>query len=94
MCLTEEDSGMLMSSVFIVFTCLGGKGRKKGQGGLCKGTKNGAVDSEHGASKGSGMQLHTKSHLPSKIVIPQVQMNHVRLFLAQWTVQLQTYSSI
>ncbi len=61
MCPTEEDSGMLMSSGFVVFTCLGGKGRKRGQLGLGKGAKNGAVDSEHGASKGRGSQLRTKS---------------------------------
>jgi hypothetical protein len=40
-----------MSSVFIVITCVGGMEEKKGQWGLGKGTKNGAVDSKHGASK-------------------------------------------
>jgi hypothetical protein len=38
-----------------------GRGEKR-QCGLSKGTKNGAVDSEHGASKGRGSQLCTKSH--------------------------------
>ncbi len=39
-----------------------GKGEKRGQWGLGKGTKNGAVDSEHGAGKGGSLRLHTKSH--------------------------------
>jgi hypothetical protein len=38
------------------------EGEKKGQWALSKGTKIGTVDSEHGASKGRGSQLCTKSH--------------------------------
>ncbi len=62
MCPTEEDLGELMSFVYIVITPVGGKEGKRTQWGLDKGTKNGAVDSEYGASKGRGLQLHTKSH--------------------------------
>jgi hypothetical protein len=40
-----------MSSVFVVFTCVDAKGRKGGNGDWIRGQKNGAVDSEHGASK-------------------------------------------
>ncbi len=60
----EEDSSMLMSSVFIVITCVGGgEGWEKGgNGDLVRGPKIGAEDSEHGASKGRGSQLHAKSH--------------------------------
>jgi hypothetical protein len=46
--------GMLMSSVFIIITSVGGKEGKRRQWGLSKWIKNGAVDSEHGASKGRG----------------------------------------
>ncbi len=41
------------------------KGEKRpvgAAGGLYKGTKNGKVDSEHGASKGGSLLLCTKSH--------------------------------
>ncbi len=48
----EEDSGMLMLSINVVFTCMYRNGRKWGQWGLGQGTKKGADDSEHGASKG------------------------------------------
>jgi hypothetical protein len=56
----EEDWGMLMSSVYIVITCVGRNKGKSGQWGLGNGTRNGAVDSEHGASKGRGSQLCKK----------------------------------
>ncbi len=47
LCPTEEDLGMLMSSVVVnVHMC----GREEGKRGLGKGTRNGPVDSEHGAS--------------------------------------------
>ncbi len=46
-----------MLSMVIVCTCVGGKGGKRGQWGLSRGTKNGAVDSEHLASNGRGSQL-------------------------------------
>jgi hypothetical protein len=45
------------------------EGEKRGRWGVRKGTKNGAVDSEHGASKSRRLQLCTKSHHPSKRVI-------------------------
>ncbi len=51
MCQTEEDSGVSMSSMTEVFANVGGKGEKRGQWGLGKGTENKAVDSEHGPSK-------------------------------------------
>ncbi len=54
--------GILMSFVIVVITCVGGKEEKRGQWGLGKGTKNGAIDTEQGASKGTGLQLHTKSN--------------------------------
>ncbi len=69
----EEDSGMLMLSIIVVFTCMYGKGRKWGQWGSGQGTKKGAVDSEHGASKGGGLQLHTKTTIPSKRSIPYLK---------------------
>jgi hypothetical protein len=45
-----------------MFICVGEKRkkRKKGEWGLTKGNKYGAVDSEHGASKSERSQLHTK----------------------------------
>jgi hypothetical protein len=46
-----------MPSVFKVFTCVGRKGRKRWQWGLGKGTKNEAIDSEHGSSKGRSSQI-------------------------------------
>jgi hypothetical protein len=52
---------MLMSTVLVVFTCVGGKGRKRGQWGLSNGTKNGSVDSERGASKCRGSQPRTRA---------------------------------
>jgi hypothetical protein len=54
---TEKDSGVLMFSVFVVFTCVGGKG-KRGQWGLGKGTKNGSVDSEQGAARAEVQSYH------------------------------------
>jgi hypothetical protein len=54
-CPTEEDMGMIMSSVVVEFTCVGGKGRKKG-------LKMGAATLDHEASKGRAWQLRTKSH--------------------------------
>jgi hypothetical protein len=53
--------GMLMSSVVKCSHVWAGRG-EKGVMGLDKGTKNGAVDSEHGASIGRGSLLRTKSH--------------------------------
>jgi hypothetical protein len=41
--------------------CVDGK-EEKGKVGLGKWTKNGAVDSEHGASKGRSLLLRTKSY--------------------------------
>jgi hypothetical protein len=49
---------------------LAGRGKK---GGLGKGTKNGAVDSEHGASKSSSTQLRTRATIPSKRVISYIK---------------------
>jgi hypothetical protein len=43
----------------VEFACVGGK-KTRGQWGLGKGPKNGAVDSVHGASKGRGLQLSKK----------------------------------
>ncbi len=51
---------------------LAGRG-KKGHWGLGKGTKNGAVDSEHGASKSSSSQLRTRATIPSKRVISYIK---------------------
>jgi hypothetical protein len=62
MCPMEEDLDVLMSSVLEVFICVSRKGRKSWQWGSDKGTKNGAVDSAHGASEGRGLQLRSKSH--------------------------------
>jgi hypothetical protein len=44
--------------------CMCGRegGKKEGQWGLGKASKSGAVDSEHGVSKGGDLQLRTKSH--------------------------------
>ncbi len=44
----------------------GQEGRKRQQWGLGKGTKNGAVYSENGASKGRGLRLHTYNEHQSK----------------------------
>jgi hypothetical protein len=41
----------------------GWEGGKSGQWGLGKGTKNGAVDSEHGACKGGSLLLRIKETL-------------------------------
>jgi hypothetical protein len=62
MCPTAEDSGMLMSSVVINVHMCWQDGGKRGQWGLIKGTKNEAVDFEHGASKTESSQLRTNSH--------------------------------
>jgi hypothetical protein len=62
LCPTDEDLGMLMSSVVVNVHMFGLEGVKKGAMGLSEGTKNGAVDSTHGASKDIGLQLCTKSH--------------------------------
>jgi hypothetical protein len=48
----KEDLCMFMLSVVINSQMHGWEGGKWGQWGLSKGTRNGAVDSEHGASKG------------------------------------------
>ncbi len=53
-----------MSSVVVNVHMFGLEGVKKGAMGLSEGTKNGAVDSTHGASKDRGLQLCTKSHHP------------------------------
>ncbi len=50
---------MLMLSVVVIVHMCGREGAKRGPS---KGTKNGAVDSEHGASKGGSLLLRTKSH--------------------------------
>ncbi len=42
--------------------CVDGKRGKRGAAGLSKGPKRGAVDSEHGASKGRSLQLLTNSY--------------------------------
>ncbi len=82
MCLTEEDSGMLMSSVFIVIICVGGKEGIKGQWGLGSGTKNRAVDCEHGASKGQRFHSYEqKATIPSKRIIQTLniyKIPHIR----------------
>jgi hypothetical protein len=47
----------------IIFACIGGKGEgKEGQWGLGTRPKSGAIDTEHGASKGTSSQLHSKSY--------------------------------
>jgi hypothetical protein len=43
----------------VEFACVGGK-KRRGQWRLCKGPKNGAVDSVNGASKGRWLQLSKK----------------------------------
>jgi hypothetical protein len=53
MCPTEDDSGILVSSVVVKVCMCGCEGGKQGCWGPGKGTKNEAVDSEHGTSKGS-----------------------------------------
>jgi hypothetical protein len=62
MCPAEEDSGMLILSVFVSNNMCGQEVEKRGQWGSSKGTKNEAVDYEHGVSKGRSSQLHTKTH--------------------------------
>jgi hypothetical protein len=54
LCPTEEDSGMLMSSVVVVHMC-GWEGRKRRHWGLGKRTNNRAVDSKPEASKDRGL---------------------------------------
>jgi hypothetical protein len=41
-CPTAEDSGVLMSSVFVVFKCVGGRGEKEGTGDWVRGLKMGS----------------------------------------------------
>ncbi len=65
-CLTEEDSGMLMSSEFIVITCVGRKEGNRGQWGLGERTKNGAVDSEHGPARAEVRNYVQRDTIPSK----------------------------
>jgi hypothetical protein len=43
MCPTEEDWDVLMSFVFVTFTCVGRKGRKRGQWGWARGLKMGLL---------------------------------------------------
>jgi hypothetical protein len=61
---------MLMSSVVVNVHMFGQEGEKKGQWELSKRTKNGAVDSEHGARKGRGLQHHTV-----RVTIPSFLLN-------------------
>jgi hypothetical protein len=61
LCLTEEDFGMLMLSVIANVHMCGQKGGK-GMVEPGKGSKNGAVDSEHVTSKDRSSLSHTKSH--------------------------------
>ncbi len=52
-CQKEEDSGMLILSVVVdVHMCECEGEKTNGHWGLSKRLKNGALDSEHGASKG------------------------------------------
>jgi hypothetical protein len=63
LCSTDEDPGLLMSSVCncCMYWWEGGeKGGAVGQWGA-QGSKNGAVDSEHGAGKDGDSQLPTRS---------------------------------
>jgi hypothetical protein len=60
LCLTQEDSGMLMSSVVVNVHKCGWEGGKKGAVRLGKGTKNGAVDSKRGACKCGSSLLRRK----------------------------------
>jgi hypothetical protein len=61
-CLTEEDSGMLMSSVCIVhIACIGGKRWKRGQVLGLEGSGNGAVDTGQETSKDKDSQSCTRS---------------------------------
>jgi hypothetical protein len=62
MCPTEEDSGVLMSSMLLYLNMLVGRGGKVGQQGLGKEPKSGAVDSEHGASESGSSHLCTESY--------------------------------
>jgi hypothetical protein len=65
----------------IVPGCVGRKRGKSGAAGLGKGPKRGAVDSEHGASKGRSLQLHTKSFHSSMRVVRTLkysQMSHMQ----------------
>jgi hypothetical protein len=41
-CPTAEDLGVLMSSVFVVFKCVGGRGEKEGTGDWARGLKMGS----------------------------------------------------
>jgi hypothetical protein len=51
-----------------MFTCVDRKRGKRGQRGLGKGTKNGTVSSEDGASKGEVPFFGQRSTIPSKRV--------------------------
>ncbi len=74
LCPTEEYSGMLMLSVFLVLTCVGGKGRKREQWGLGKWTKNWAVDFGHGASTRTEVSSYVqRATIPIKRVIPYIK---------------------
>jgi hypothetical protein len=62
-------TGMLMSSLVIVFTCVGGKGRKRGQWGQSKGLKMGQWTLSMGQVRAEVCSYIQRATIPRKRVI-------------------------
>jgi hypothetical protein len=67
---------MLMLSVFINLRMCGWEGENGGRGGLVKGTKNGAVDSEHRPGRVKVRFFVQRATIPSKRVIFYIYEQH------------------
>jgi hypothetical protein len=73
-CPTEEDSGMLMSSVVVVSTFVGQKGRKRGgKGDWARRLKMGQLTLSMGPAMAEVPSYVHRATIPSKRVIPYIK---------------------
>jgi hypothetical protein len=78
LCPTEEDSGMLTSSVFAVFTCVAGQGEKGSIGGWVRGLKMGQLTVSMGPARAEVHSYVQRATFPSKglLLILNIQKHH------------------
>jgi hypothetical protein len=65
----EEDSGMLMLSVFIVITCVGRKDRKRGNEDWIRGPKMAQLTQSIGPARAEVSSYVQRATIPGKRVI-------------------------
>jgi hypothetical protein len=74
----EEDLGVLLSSMFIVITCMGGKEGKRGQWGLGKGTKKvGHLSLSMGPARAEVRNYVQRATIPTMMVIHTLNIQKI-----------------